>query len=111
MTGSICPKTGPRGSNTREWDMNAIDLGIDATAWFVARQPAIIRFLEHRFGPDTHAFGVAVMRTVAIEGMLRRNYQSVPRVFHGAIERAEQLLVGENVDEELMDRHPWIVEM
>ena len=91
--------------------MDALDLGLDATAWFIARQPAIIRFLEHRFGPDSHAFGVAVMRSAVMDAMLRKFYQNVPRVFHGALERAEHYILEESADEDLMDRHPSMVEM
>src|SRR5262245_19226473 len=110
MTRILGAKTGPRGANAQPWAMDVLDLGLDATSWFIARQPAIVRFLEERFGADSDTFALAVHHSVVLEALLRQEHRTIPRVLPGRMENAELLVLTNTADEGVNERHPWLVE-
>ena len=64
-------------------------------AWFAARQPGIIKYLETRCGRDD-GMGVALLAALAIHTAFERALGvSPPRVASSALERAERSVVAE----------------
>jgi hypothetical protein len=69
--------------------------GTGDAAWFAARQPGIIRFLELRCGRDD-AMGAALMTTLAIHTAFERALGvPPPRLLSSAVERAEERVLAE----------------
>jgi hypothetical protein len=64
-------------------------------AWFAARQPGIVRYLETRCGRDD-SMGVALLAALAVHGAFERALGvAPPRVLSSALERAEATVVSE----------------
>jgi hypothetical protein len=64
--------------------------GVGDAAWFAARQPGIVRYLELRCGRDD-SMGVALMAALAVHGAFERALGvPPPRLPSSALERAEE---------------------
>lgn len=69
--------------------------GTGDAAWFAARQPGVIKYLELRCGRD-ESMGVALMTALAIHLAFERALGSAPpRLLSSALERAEEDVVRE----------------
>ncbi len=77
--------------------LHAVELepGTGDAAWFAARQPAVVRYLEGRCGRDD-ALGIALMAALAIHTAFERAIgRPPPRVAAGALDEAERAVVGD----------------
>lgn len=72
-----------------------LEPGTGDAAWFAARQPAVVRYLEGRCGRDD-GLGIALMAALAIHTAFERALgQPPPRLGPRALDEAEHAVVGE----------------
>jgi hypothetical protein len=88
-----------------------IEPGTGAAAWFAARQPALVRYLEGRCGRDD-GLGIALTAALAIHTAFERALgRPPPRVVAGALAAAEHAVVGEVRAGAFVARQPALCEL
>jgi hypothetical protein len=83
-------------------------------AWFAARQPGIMKYLETSCGSGTDALGVGLAAALAIHAAYERTLGvPPPRVQSSLLSRAEKAVTSEAIfsaGEGLVDRQPAVSE-